>query len=167
MSFKQLALIEPLNRAVSELGYTNPTSIQLKAIPLILNGHDLLGSAQTGTGKTASFVLPILQKASQQTQTSRNRAKVLILTPTRELAIQAHESIIQYGKYLTLRSAVIYGGVKSHNQIKQLDQALRYLLQPREDYWIYISKVLLNLMRLTPWYSMRRIECWIWGLFMI
>lgn len=128
MSFKQLALIEPLNRAVSELGYTNPTSIQFKAIPLILNGHDLLGSAQTGTGKTASFVLPILQKASQQTQTSRNRAKVLILTPTRELAIQVHESIIQYGKYLTLRSAVIYGGVKSHNQIKQLDSGLEILV---------------------------------------
>lgn len=128
MSFKQLALIEPLNRAVSELGYTTPTSIQLKAIPLILNGHDLLGSAQTGTGKTASFVLPILQKASQQTQSSPNRVKVLILTPTRELAIQVHESIIQYGKYLTLRSAVIYGGVKSHNQIKQLDSGLEILV---------------------------------------
>ncbi|HAU1152304.1 TPA: DEAD/DEAH box helicase [Legionella pneumophila] len=128
MSFKKLALIEPLHRAVSELGYTNPTSIQLKAIPLILSGHDLLGSAQTGTGKTASFVLPILQKASQQNRTSRNRVKILILTPTRELAIQVHESIIQYGKYLTLRSAVIYGGVKSHSQIKQLGSGLEILV---------------------------------------
>src|SRR5471030_135882 len=107
MSFTSLGLIEPLLRAVSELGYSEPSPIQVKAIPAILRGSDILASAQTGTGKTASFVLPILQKINDKPRAKNNRTHVLIVTPTRELAAQVHESIIQYGRHLSLRSAVV------------------------------------------------------------
>lgn len=128
MSFKTLGLIEPLIRAVNEQGYTEPTPIQAKTIPIVLNGDDLLASAQTGTGKTASFVLPILQKLSNRPRAGHNRAKVLILTPTRELAAQVHENILEYGRHLSLRSAVVYGGVKINPQIKKLLSGVELLV---------------------------------------
>ncbi len=118
MSFATLGLDAPILRAVSEEGYTTPTPIQKKAIPAILEGRDLLAGAQTGTGKTAGFTLPLLQKLSLSQKTKRPRA--LILTPTRELAAQVGRSVKTYGKYLSFKSTVIFGGVGIRPQIDRL-----------------------------------------------
>lgn len=120
MHFNQLGLIDPLLQAIQESGYTEPSPIQAQAIPAVLSGQDVLASAQTGTGKTASFVLPILQKLQQLPQVRNNRVQVLIMTPTRELAAQVHESILEYGKHLQFRSAVVFGGVKINPQMMKL-----------------------------------------------
>lgn len=128
MSFTVLGLIEPLLRAVNELGYLEPSAIQLKAIPAILNGNDVLASAQTGTGKTASFVLPVLQKLQDKPRAKHNQTRVLIVTPTRELAAQVHESIVQYGRHLSLRSAVVFGGVKINPQMMKLRGGVEILV---------------------------------------
>lgn len=128
MSFNQLGLIEPLIRAVTQLGYDKPTPIQSQTIPPILQGNDLLASAQTGTGKTASFVLPLLQRLQPKPSAQSNRARVLILTPTRELAAQIHENIIQYGQFLSLRSAVVFGGVKINPQMMKLRSGVDILV---------------------------------------
>lgn len=128
MSFKSLGLIEPLLQAINELGYKEPSPIQAQAIPKILSGRDVLASAQTGTGKTASFVLPILQKLSSKPGAKSNRTRTLILTPTRELASQVHESIIQYGRHLSLRSAVVFGGVKINPQMMKLRSGVELLV---------------------------------------
>lgn len=128
MSFTSLGLIEPLIRAINELGYTDPSPIQAQAIPAILNGKDVLASAQTGTGKTASFVLPILHKINSQPRVGGNRTRVLVLTPTRELAAQVHESIEQYGRHLSLRSTVVFGGVKINPQMMKLRGGVELLV---------------------------------------
>ncbi|WP_367607654.1 DEAD/DEAH box helicase [Legionella sp. W05-934-2] len=128
MNFQSLGLIKPLLLAISELGYDEPSLIQLKAIPAILSGKDIIASAQTGTGKTASFVLPILQNISNKPPTKSNRARVLILTPTRELAAQVHESIVKYGRHLALRSAVVFGGVKINPQMMRLRAGVELLV---------------------------------------
>ncbi|MEI6790508.1 MAG: DEAD/DEAH box helicase, partial [Myxococcaceae bacterium] len=128
MQFKDLGLNEPLIRSVTELGYTEPTLIQAQAIPAILSGRDLLASAQTGTGKTAGFVLPILQKLSSKPKAGHNSTRVLILTPTRELAAQVHESVRDYGRYLKIRSAVVFGGVKINPQMMQLRSGVEILV---------------------------------------
>jgi len=128
MSFSDLGLIEPLLRSVSDAGYIEPSPIQVKAIPSILLGRDILASAQTGTGKTAGFVLPILQRLTNKPRAGSNQTKVLILTPTRELAGQVHESIVQYGKYLTHRSAVVFGGVKINPQMMKLRGGVELLV---------------------------------------
>ncbi|SAK70918.1 DEAD/DEAH box helicase [Caballeronia ptereochthonis] len=123
MSFDSLGLSEPLLRAVNELGYSSPTPIQLQAIPAVLKGGDLLAGAQTGTGKTAGFTLPILQRLSQLapvTGGAKRPVRALILTPTRELAAQVEESVRAYGKYLKLRSTVMFGGVGINPQIEAL-----------------------------------------------
>ncbi len=124
MSFDSLGLSPELLRAVTEQGYTEPTPIQAQAIPLILAGRDVQAAAQTGTGKTAGFTLPILQRLQPLASTSVSPAKhpirCLVLTPTRELAAQVHASVQTYGKYLPLRAAVIYGGVNMTPQIKEL-----------------------------------------------
>ncbi len=109
MLFKELDIIEPILAALSEKGYNSPTPIQEKAIPPMIAGHDVLASAQTGTGKTASFCIPILQKLSQRNKPGGIRG--LILTPTRELAIQVSENLNQYGKRLSIKSVLVYGGV--------------------------------------------------------
>jgi len=106
-----------LLRAVDEQGYTQPTPIQSRVIPVVLEGRDVMAGAQTGTGKTAGFTLPLLQRLSQTTPSARGRVRALILTPTRELAAQVAESVKNYGKYLPFRSAVIYGGVSINPQI--------------------------------------------------
>src|ERR1700739_4972411 len=112
MTFSRLGLSDALLRAVADAGYTEPTPIQLQAIPAVLAGGDLLAGAQTGTGKTAGFVLPILQRLSTTPRTAgRASIRVLVLTPTRELAPQVEESVRTYGKYLKLSSAVVFGGV--------------------------------------------------------
>jgi ATP-dependent RNA helicase RhlE len=121
MKFSSLRLSDPIQRAISDTGYTEPTPIQQAAIPHLLEGKDLLGCAQTGTGKTAAFALPILNRLAQAPKRTRPKcARVLILTPTRELAIQIHDSFKTYGKYLRLRYTVIFGGVGQGNQVREL-----------------------------------------------
>lgn len=119
--FSDLALIEPLQRALRDLRYEKPTPIQEQAIPLLLEGKDLLGCAQTGTGKTAAFALPLLQNLAKSKLRPRSRqALVLVLAPTRELALQIHESFNDYGRYLNMKTAVIFGGVGQGQQVKDL-----------------------------------------------
>ncbi|WP_338925773.1 DEAD/DEAH box helicase [Mycetohabitans endofungorum] len=121
MSFDSLGLSEPLVRAVNELGYTTPTPIQRQAIPAVLGGGDLLAGAQTGTGKTAGFTLPILERLSRtRVASDKVPVRALILTPTRELAAQVEQSAREYGKYLKLRSTVMFGGVGINPQIDAL-----------------------------------------------
>ena len=123
MSFESLRLIEPILRAVSQEGYTTPTPIQQQAIPLVLQHRDLLGCAQTGTGKTAAFSIPLLQLLNglpAETGTQKRSIKALILTPTRELAIQIDESLDAYGRHLPLKHTVIFGGVAEGPQITAL-----------------------------------------------
>ena len=129
MSFDTLGLMAELVRAVTEQGYSTPTPIQSKAIPVILEGKDIMGGAQTGTGKTAGFTLPLLHILSQKIQDKKQRpVRALILTPTRELAAQVQESVELYGKYLSLKSAVIFGGVKIEPQIKLLRHGVDILV---------------------------------------
>lgn len=121
MPFTTLGLSEPILRAVTETGYSEPTPIQKQAIPVILKGRDILAGAQTGTGKTAGFTLPILQLLStKNTPKGKRPVRALVLTPTRELAAQVGESVKIYGKYLPLRSSVIFGGVNIKPQINAL-----------------------------------------------
>lgn len=128
MSFKSLGLSEPLLKAVGKKGYTSPTPIQEKVIPLILEGKDVLASAQTGTGKTASFTLPMLQLLAEG-QNLRNRpVRALVLTPTRELAAQVYEDIKDYSSFLDIRSTVIFGGVNATPQIRTLKQGVDILV---------------------------------------
>ncbi|MFK5914456.1 MAG: DEAD/DEAH box helicase [Woeseiaceae bacterium] len=120
MSFSKLGLSDPLLKAVADLGYTKPTSIQKQAIPVILSGRDLVAGAQTGTGKTASFVLPILEAFNTERTLRGKRIRALILVPTRELAIQVEANVAQYSKYLSLTSMAMYGGVDSEAQKQRL-----------------------------------------------
>lgn len=128
MSFITLGLSAPILKAVEEEGYTIPTPIQLQAIPLVLDGKDIMAAAQTGTGKTAGFALPILEMLSKGTPARANQARTLILTPTRELAAQIGESIIAYGKHLPLRSAVVFGGVNINPQMIKLRRGVDILV---------------------------------------
>src|SRR6058998_1075046 len=131
-SFAELGLRAELLRAVAEAGYTTPTPIQVQAIPLILAGKDVMGGAQTGTGKTAGFALPILHKLSPTANTSpspaRHPVRALIVTPTRELAIQVEESVRTYGKYTSLKSALVYGGVGMQPQVDALRRGVDILV---------------------------------------
>ena len=124
MSFADLGLNPELLRAVADTGYTTPTPIQQQAIPVVLSGRDVMGGAQTGTGKTAGFTLPLLQRLSRHASTStspaRHPVRALILAPTRELAMQVFESVKTYSKYVPLRSTCIYGGVDMKPQIQEL-----------------------------------------------
>ena len=128
-SFSELKLIEPIQKAISDTGYTTPTPIQSQAIPVLLEGRDLLGVAQTGTGKTAAFALPILNRlATVESRIEPRSCRVLILTPTRELAIQIHESFQTYGKHLRLRMAVVFGGVGQGPQVTALSRGVDVLV---------------------------------------
>jgi ATP-dependent RNA helicase RhlE len=120
MSFKSLGLSDEIVRAVTERGYTEPTPIQAQAIPVIMKGGDLMGGAQTGTGKTAGFTLPLLQRLMDKPVSGKAPIRALVLTPTRELAAQVEESVREYGKYLPLKSMMMFGGVNINPQIKQL-----------------------------------------------
>ncbi|MDP4281303.1 MAG: DEAD/DEAH box helicase [Bacteroidota bacterium] len=129
MTFENLNLIEPILRAVKSVGYITPTPIQEKAIPIILNRKDLTGCAQTGTGKTAAFAIPILQLLYEAHATGKKRQiKALIITPTRELAMQIGESFATYGKYTGLRHTVIFGGVSQHTQTNSLKAGIDILV---------------------------------------
>jgi ATP-dependent RNA helicase RhlE len=128
-TFDNLGLAEPIRRAVAAEGYTTPTPIQARAIPHLLTGRDLLGVAQTGTGKTAAFALPMLQRLSQDRRPPVPKCpRALVLTPTRELAIQIDESFKTYGRHLGLRHAVVFGGVGQHPQAKALAKGLDILV---------------------------------------
>ncbi|HUP13029.1 MAG TPA: DEAD/DEAH box helicase, partial [Niastella sp.] len=131
MSFNNLQLIAPILKALSTEGYTTPTPIQQQAIPVVLQQKDLLGCAQTGTGKTAAFAIPLLQLMHEQKSSAdngRRNIKALILTPTRELAIQIEESFKAYGRYLDLRHLVIFGGVSQFNQVNTLRRGVDILV---------------------------------------
>ena len=129
MSFDTLGLKAELLRAVADEGYTEPTPVQLQAIPIVLNGQDIMAGAQTGTGKTAGFTLPMLQRLSDQPVAGKFRpVRALILTPTRELAAQVAESVRVYGKHLPLRSAVVFGGVNIGPQIEKLRRGVDILI---------------------------------------
>jgi ATP-dependent RNA helicase RhlE len=123
--FKSLRVGENLRRALRDVGYTEPTPIQSQAIPHLLQGRDLLGIAQTGTGKTAAFALPLLQRLDEERSSAKpRRPRALILAPTRELALQIHEELGRYGRYLSLRHTYIFGGVSANPQIKALAQGI-------------------------------------------
>ena len=128
MSFSNLGLCDSIVKAVTDLGYTAPTAIQKQAIPVILSGKDLLAAAQTGTGKTASFVLPILEALNTDRKLRGKRIRALILTPTRELAVQVEANVAQYSKYLNLSSMVMYGGVDSEPQKQRLLEGVDILV---------------------------------------
>ena len=130
MQFNELEIIKPILDALKEKQYTEPTAIQRKAIPLILQKHDVIGSAQTGTGKTAAFAIPIIQHIHEMEQGQKNRReiKALIVTPTRELAIQIDENLKAYSKYTVVRHAVIFGGVPQNKQVAQLKNGVHVLV---------------------------------------
>jgi ATP-dependent RNA helicase RhlE len=128
MLFTELNLIQPILRAIEEEGYTSPTPIQQQAIPHVLKGTDVLGCAQTGTGKTAAFSIPILQQLADQNFQGKRKIRSLILTPTRELAIQIGESLAAYGRHLKLKHTVIFGGVNQNPQVNSLQSGVDILV---------------------------------------
>ena len=128
MPFSKLGLCHPIVSAIESLGYTTPTPIQLQAIPVILAGKDLIATAQTGTGKTAAFVLPILEAFNQERTLRGKRIRALILTPTRELAIQVADDVANYSKHLSLSSMAVYGGVDTEPQKQRLIEGIDILV---------------------------------------
>jgi len=128
MDFNSLGLSPQILKAVTQKGYNKPSPIQAQAIPAVLKGHDVMAAAQTGTGKTAGFTLPILEILSKGKPARPNQARVLILTPTRELAAQVHDSVVEYGKYLSIKSAVVFGGVKINPQMMKLRRGVDVLV---------------------------------------
>src|SRR6187431_710831 len=130
--FDALELAAPLLQAVRELGYQQPTPVQEQAIPLVLEGRDLMAGAQTGTGKTAAFALPTLQRlaplASTSASPARHPIRVLVLAPTRELAVQVEESFRDYAKHLPIRTAIVYGGTDMNAQILALRKGVEILV---------------------------------------
>lgn len=128
MTFNSLGLSAPILKAVAEQGYTTPSPIQAQAIPVVMAGKDVMAAAQTGTGKTAGFTLPILQRLSGGEPAHGNQVRVLILTPTRELAAQVADSVSTYGKHLPLRCAVVFGGVKINPQMMKLRRGVDVLV---------------------------------------
>ena len=128
MSFQSLGLSKALLKAINNQGYTAPSPIQEKAIPLILKGKDILASAQTGTGKTAGFTLPMLQRLSQGQSQKRRKVRALIITPTRELAAQVHANVKSYSEFLNIQSTVIFGGVNQRPQVATLKRGVDVLI---------------------------------------
>ena len=129
MTFEDLNLHPTLLKAVADQNYINPTAIQAQAIPLILKNNDVLGTAQTGTGKTAAFALPILHHLINEKSNNNGKTKIraLIVTPTRELAIQIAENFTDYSKYNNIKNTVIFGGVKQMKQVKRLQDGVDVL----------------------------------------
>src|SRR5690606_36390076 len=129
MTFASLGLIDPLLRTLESLAYTTPTPVQAKAIPAVLKGRDLMAAAQTGTGKTAGFALPLLPRLTQEgAQVASNSVRALVLVPTRELAEQVHESFRVYGQLLPLRTYAVYGGVSINPQMMALRKGVDVLV---------------------------------------
>ena len=151
MSFASLNLLPELLQAVADRGYTKPTPIQRKAIPAILERRDIMGCAQTGTGKTAGFTLPLLQLLAPRANTSHSPARhpvlALVLTPTRELAAQVEESVRAYGKHLALRTTVVYGGVDMDPQTKALRAGVEILVATPGRLLDHVQQKSVNLSR--------------------
>jgi len=126
--FKKLGLISPLLKAIAEKGYTEPSPIQEKAIPVVLQGKDVLASAQTGTGKTAGFTLPMLQLLSQGEPGRRRKIRALVITPTRELAAQIYDNVKEYSTHLDIKATVVFGGVNANPQIRTLRNGVDILI---------------------------------------
>jgi len=135
MSFTSLGLSEPILKAVTEKGYKDPSAIQEKAIPAIIEGRDIMAAAQTGTGKTAGFTLPLLDRLSSGAKAGSNQVRALVLTPTRELAAQVAASVETYGKYLPLTSTVVFGGVKINPQMMRLRRGADILVATPGRLW--------------------------------
>lgn len=155
MSFADLGLSEEILRAVAEQGYTEPTPIQAQAIPAVLSGRDILAAAQTGTGKTAGFTLPILRRLQPQANNSHSPAmhpvRALILTPTRELADQVGDSVKLYGKHLPLRSSVVFGGVNIEPQSRELRAGVEILVATPGRLLDHVQQKSVNLARIYSW----------------
>ncbi|MEA3331632.1 MAG: DEAD/DEAH box helicase, partial [Campylobacterota bacterium] len=148
MSFEKLGLSKPLLKAIQEQGYTNPTPIQEQSIPVILQRKDILAGAQTGTGKTAGFTLPMLELLSRAKPIKHAKGhpvRALILTPTRELAAQVGESVKLYGKHLPFKSSVIFGGVKINPQIAALRRGVDIVVATPGRLLDHISQKTINL----------------------
>jgi|TARA_B110000914_G_scaffold50834_1_gene43649 ATP-dependent RNA helicase RhlE len=128
MNFNNLGLLPSLLKAINEKGYANPSPIQEKAIPLILKGKDVLASAQTGTGKTAGFTLPLLQLLSKNSNSKNRKIRALILTPTRELAAQIYENVKEYSTHIDLISTVVFGGVNQNPQVSKIKRGIDILI---------------------------------------
>ncbi|MEZ5567488.1 MAG: DEAD/DEAH box helicase [Halioglobus sp.] len=128
MQFQELGLIDPILRAVTEKGYDTPSPIQARTIPVVLQGGDLMASAQTGTGKTAAFVLPLLQQLADGPKVRERQVRALVVTPTRELAAQVHANVVEYGRYLSLSSLAVFGGVNINPQITKLRRGVDVLV---------------------------------------
>jgi ATP-dependent RNA helicase RhlE len=149
MTFESLGLSPELLRAITDEGYTTPTPVQVQAIPLVLAGQDVQAAAQTGTGKTAGFTLPILHRlqpmASSSPSPARHPIRCLVLTPTRELAAQVQESVKTYGRYLALRSTVIYGGVAMPPQVKALQAGVEIVVATPGRFLDHVQQKTINL----------------------
>ncbi len=145
MSFNSLGLSPELLRAITESGYTEPTPVQSQAIPAILDGRDVLAGAQTGTGKTAGFTLPLLQRLGLSPSHGRGFVRALVLTPTRELAAQIKESVTTYGKYLPFKSTVIFGGVSINPQIDHLRRGVDIVIATPGRLLDHVSQRTINL----------------------
>ncbi len=128
MTFKDLNISEPILKALQDKNYSSPTPIQTQSIPVALKGKDLLGIAQTGTGKTAAFAIPIIQTLAAEPARGRKNIRALVLTPTRELAIQIQECVCEYSRYTPVRSCVIFGGVNQHAQVVQIRKGVDILI---------------------------------------
>lgn len=166
MTFKDLNITESILKAIEEKGYVNPTPIQAKAIPALLVGKDILGCAQTGTGKTAAFAIPIIQQL-QADKSLNNSIKALILTPTRELALQISECIDDYAKYTQVRHGVIFGGVNQRTQVNMLHKGVDILVATPGRLLDLMNQGYVRLNNIQHFVLMRQIVCLIWGLSMI
>ena len=142
MNFNELGINAPILKALSEVGYKAPTPIQQQAMPPVLAGRDLLGCAQTGTGKTAAFAVPILQRLSGQ---KGHGVRALVLTPTRELALQIYENVCQYARYTPCTAAVIFGGVSQVPQVEALQRGADVLIATPGRLWDLMGQKLVQL----------------------
>ena len=145
MRFQDLKIDEAILKAIREIGYDQPTPIQEKAIPIVLEGHDLLGCAQTGTGKTAAFSIPMLQRMGRPQEGKARPVRGLILTPTRELALQIYENLCQYGRYLGRISAVIFGGVSQNPQVEAIQNGADILVATPGRLWDLMGQKLVDI----------------------
>ena len=149
MDFSELNLNEHILSALGEEGYSEPTPIQAEAIPVVLEGRDLLGCAQTGTGKTAAFAIPILQRlAERPAGAEKRKISALVITPTRELALQIHESFTAYGRHLKLRCAVVFGGVSQKPQEDALAKGVDILIATPGRLWDLMGQKLVDISKI-------------------
>ena len=161
-SFENFKLNNQLLNAVKEIGYEKPTPIQEKAIPLALAGHDILGIAQTGTGKTAAYVLPLLYKVKYA---QGHHPRALILAPTRELVMQIEEAVVSFGKYTDLRYVCLYGGLGPKPQIEKLQAGIDIIIATPGRFMDLYRRAKFTPETLKPWYWMKLIKCWTWASF--